>query len=568
MLFRSCARGSRIVIDDVMFISNRAPVAAADTASVDEDGTVLIDVRANDTDVDGDALTLASVGTAAHGSVAIEGGALRYTPNANYNGSDSFSYTITDAGGLSSSATVNVTVRPVNDAPVAAADTASVDEDGTVLIDVRANDSDIDGDALTLSIESAPGHGAATVENGRVRYVPAPGYSGTDRFTYRVTDAAGATSLAAVDVTVNAVNNRPLFALQPRVPLPNPYRFDPPPKIDATRAVEPLRVGVASMTGRPSRPPAPQQRLWVDEFSALLNGFAVRFSDRIDSDGALDNRGAVPAVQLTAPDGRNVEGVVAMDDDGRGFRFTASAPSLPPGTYEIRILSGTDAVHSFHGILDGDNDGQPGGDYRQRFTIEADQARRPAASDAASAIARLWVERFVPALDGFSVRYNDRVPRREGGDGPLPPSVRMVGPDGRAIDGHIAPDTDGHGFRFVVDGAALAPGDYEVTLLDGVDSLAARGSGVDDTTDAADLRGDAPGGRRAAVPAVDFDQAYAGFMLGGAMAFGTPSRTRRGHSAAGAGRGLDDKDWRVDLLTTRSGGAAADNRSLSIRPGE
>ena len=83
-----------------------------------------------------------------------------------------------------------------------------------------------------------------------------------------------------------------------------------------------------------------------------------------------------------------------------------------------------------------------------------------------------------------------------------------------------------------------------------------------------DLRGDAPGGRRAAVPAVDFDQAYAGFMLGGAMAFGTPSRTRRGRSAAGAGRGLDDKDWRVDLLTTRSGGAAADNRSLSIRPGE
>src|SRR5436305_5580403 len=119
---------------------NDAPVANADSATVAEDGTVNVAVLANDTDVEGDTLSVASVTQGAHGTVAINPDkTVKYTPAANYNGSDSFTYTVSDGNGGTATGTVAIKVTPVHDAPVANADSATVAEDATVNVSVLAN---------------------------------------------------------------------------------------------------------------------------------------------------------------------------------------------------------------------------------------------------------------------------------------------------------------------------------------------------------------------------------------------------------------------------------------------
>ena len=184
---------------------NHPPVANDDTATTSEDTSSLIDVRANDTDVDGDPLTLTSVNAPSHGTAAIEAGQVRYTPAANYNGPDSFGYTVDDGAGGSASATVFVTVTAVNDAPVAAADTATTAEDVSTLVNVLANDTDIDGGALVISAVDTPSHGTTAIESGQVRYTPALDYFGPDSFSYTVSDGAGGSATASVSMTVTSV---------------------------------------------------------------------------------------------------------------------------------------------------------------------------------------------------------------------------------------------------------------------------------------------------------------------------------------------------------------------------
>ena len=153
---------------------NDAPVATADTFTVAEDGSVTVDVVANDTDLDGDALTVSHVEGIAitdggasvavtNGSVALVGGQLVFTPAANYNGPASFTYTISD-GSLSDDATVSGTVTAVNDAPVGVADIASGLEDGgAVTGDVLGNDIDVDGDTLSVTDFVIAGEGGPFV---------------------------------------------------------------------------------------------------------------------------------------------------------------------------------------------------------------------------------------------------------------------------------------------------------------------------------------------------------------------------------------------------------------------
>jgi LPXTG-motif cell wall-anchored protein len=190
---------------------NDAPVASVDTATVSEDGTVKVSVLSNDNDVEGDALAITSVTNPVHGTVIInEDGTISYTPDDNYNGTDSFSYTISDGHGGTSTATVNITVNAVNDAPIATTDTATVSEDGTVKISVLSNDSDVDGDTLAITSVTNPAHGTVIInEDGTISYTPFTNYNGTDSFSYTISDGHGGTNTATVNVTVNAVNDAP-----------------------------------------------------------------------------------------------------------------------------------------------------------------------------------------------------------------------------------------------------------------------------------------------------------------------------------------------------------------------
>ncbi|MCI0430596.1 MAG: Ig-like domain-containing protein, partial [Rhodospirillales bacterium] len=130
---------------------NDAPVAANDTVTTAEDTPITIaaaTLLANDTDVEGDTLTITSVQGAVNGSAALVGGNIVFTPAANYNGPASFSYTASDGNDGTSTATVTITVTSVNDAPVAGNDSNSVAEDGVLSgASVLANDSDLHGGA-------------------------------------------------------------------------------------------------------------------------------------------------------------------------------------------------------------------------------------------------------------------------------------------------------------------------------------------------------------------------------------------------------------------------------------
>ena len=190
---------------------NDGPEATDDEAETDEDTSVEIHVLANDGDRDGDRLSVRSVTDPGHGTVAItgDGTTVTYTPNANYHGGDAFEYTVGD-GSVTATAAVTVTVHPVNDPPEAMDDAAETDEDTAVEIDVLANDTDVDGDELSVQPATDPEHGTVTVNgDGTVTYAPDADYYGDDAFEYTISDGS-ATATAAVMLTVHPVNDAPV----------------------------------------------------------------------------------------------------------------------------------------------------------------------------------------------------------------------------------------------------------------------------------------------------------------------------------------------------------------------
>jgi hypothetical protein len=184
---------------------NSAPDAQDDVATTDEDVAVTIGILSNDTDIDGDPLTVEGVSQATNGTVTNNGTDVTYTPNANYNGVDSFTYTLSDGNGGVDTATVTVTVNPVNDLPVSSDDNAVTDAGAAVTIDVLANDSDIDGDLLTVSSVMQSANGSVTNNGVNVTYSPNGGFSGVDSFTYTASDPWGGSATATVTVTVSPV---------------------------------------------------------------------------------------------------------------------------------------------------------------------------------------------------------------------------------------------------------------------------------------------------------------------------------------------------------------------------
>jgi endonuclease G len=187
-----------------------APDAVDDTATVAEDsGANTIDVRGNDVDVDNDTLTVTGVTQGAHGSVAITNGGttVSYTPSANYFGGDSFTYTVDDGNGGSDTATVNVTVNNVNDAPVATGESYVTNSNTTLNVaapGVLGNDTDIDSATLTAQLVSNVSHGSLTLNaNGSFSYAPSPNFEGMDSFTYHADDGSASSNDVTVNITVN-----------------------------------------------------------------------------------------------------------------------------------------------------------------------------------------------------------------------------------------------------------------------------------------------------------------------------------------------------------------------------
>ncbi|PMT74692.1 tandem-95 repeat protein [Vibrio parahaemolyticus] len=188
---------------------NDAPNAKNDVITTEEDTAVTIDVLVNDSDVEGDVLSIQSASVPSEqGSVDIVDGKLVFTPAENFNGEATITYIVTD-GDLTDEAKVTVTVTPVNDSPVAVDDTTSIQEDTAVTIDVMPNDTDVDGDTLSIQSASVPSdQGTVEVVDGKLVFTPAENFNGDAEITYTVTDGE-LTDEAKVTVTVNPVNDMP-----------------------------------------------------------------------------------------------------------------------------------------------------------------------------------------------------------------------------------------------------------------------------------------------------------------------------------------------------------------------
>jgi hypothetical protein len=194
-------------------VPNRAPVAVNDSATTTVDVPTTVNVLANDTDADGDALHVTGATDPAHGTTVVNpDNTITYTPDALYTGPDTFDYTVCDddAVSLCDTGTVNITVRGANLAPVANADTATATTNVNKIIAPLANDTDPDSDPLHLGTVDDPDHGTAT-KNGdnTVTYRSDAGFTGVDTFGYQACDNSNACTSSTIAVTVSAATGSP-----------------------------------------------------------------------------------------------------------------------------------------------------------------------------------------------------------------------------------------------------------------------------------------------------------------------------------------------------------------------
>jgi len=316
-------------------VTNRAPAAAPDAYSTAEDTTLTVaapGVLANDTDPDGDSLSAVVVSGPAHGSLNLNAdGGFTYTPAANFNGIDTFTYQASDGSAQSNPATVTITVTPINDAPVATDDAYSTAEETPLIVPapgVLGNDTDLDSSTLTAALVTGPGHGTLTLNaNGSFTYTPAANFNSTDTFTYRASDGTAQSSPATVTITVTASSDAPVAA------------------DDAYTTAEdtPLTVPAPGVLGNDTDPDGDQLSAWVvsgtshGTLTLNANG-SFTYTPAADfngtdtftyraSDGTLDSNLATVTITVTAINDAPTAAADA-DSTAEDTALTVAAPGL------------------------------------------------------------------------------------------------------------------------------------------------------------------------------------------------------------------------------------------------
>jgi hypothetical protein len=188
--------------------ANDPPVAESQTLTTSEDksGTLTL----SGSDLDGDSLSFAVVDGPANGTLSGTAPNLTYTPHADFNGLDSFTFKVSDGNFDSDTATVLISVNPANDTPVANSQTVSVNENSSIAITLTGDD--VDGDALSYFVLSDPLNGSLSGTGSNLTYTPQPNFTGTDSFAFEVRDGTGASEMAAVLIKVNPVEEAPTIS--------------------------------------------------------------------------------------------------------------------------------------------------------------------------------------------------------------------------------------------------------------------------------------------------------------------------------------------------------------------
>ncbi len=204
------ADSNAATVSITVMAANDKPNAQDDKVSTREDSPIsVIDVLTNDTDKDGDPLSVTAVTQGRNGSVAINtDNTLSYTPNTNFCGNDSFTYTVCDGKDGTDKATVNVRIKEVNDTPTANNDSVSTQEDKPVSIGLTGND--LDGDSLSYSVVKGPSHGSLSGKAPKLIYTPKANFSGSDSFTFKTNDKKLNSADATVSITITAANDPPM----------------------------------------------------------------------------------------------------------------------------------------------------------------------------------------------------------------------------------------------------------------------------------------------------------------------------------------------------------------------
>ncbi|MCA9263946.1 MAG: tandem-95 repeat protein [Planctomycetales bacterium] len=228
----------------VTLIVDTPPTADDDAYSVNEDGTLTVGsalgVLNGDGDVNGDALTAHLVEDVTNGQLTLNAnGSFTYVPNVNFFGTDSFTYQANDGDQDSQIATVTITVNPVNDAPVAVADTFFGFENQQLIRSatqgVLANDLDVDGPALSVSLVDPPQNGTLNLQSdGSFTYTPVANFIGTTSFTYKVSDSIAESATVTVDLVINSLDQQIVI---------NEINYDPPDNTVRTEFIELYNAG-------------------------------------------------------------------------------------------------------------------------------------------------------------------------------------------------------------------------------------------------------------------------------------------------------------------------------------
>ena len=373
---------------------NDAPVAGDDTAAATEDAALVLNVAnllGNDSDADGDNLSITAVSNASNGTVALDSvaGTITFTPDADYNGPASFDYTVSD-GTATDTATVDITVGAMNDAPEAGDDTSSATEDTAVVInvaDLLTNDSDIDGDNLSVTAVSNTSNGTAVLDSvaGTVTFTPDANYHGPASFEYTVSDGVS-TDTAIVNITVGAANDAPVAG------------------DDAVTATE-------------------------DQASF------ISFADLLTNDSDVDGDNLTVTAVSNASNG-----AVSLDVIAETITFTPDAGYSGPASFDYTVSDG---------VIDDT--------ATVSVTVEAGAVNTaPVASDDAETITESSLD-----IDVADLIANDSDPD---GDSLAITSV------GAAVNGSVSLDTVAGTITFTPDSNYYGPASFEYTVSDGADS--------------------------------------------------------------------------------------------------
>jgi hypothetical protein len=349
--------------------TNRPPVAVNDDATTAEDTPVDVAVRGNDSDPDGDPLTVTAVTAAGHGTATIinGGAAVRYTPAANYNGSDAFNYTISDGRGGNASASVAVNISATPDAPIAVNDAAETEVPDPVNIPVLANDSEPDGQPLTVVSVTQPANGTAQVapDGQAVTYQPDATFAGgAEWFSYTISDGTGGSATASVTVQVRGPNHRPVAVDDTAststrsvvIPvLANDFDLDGDPlavfHVINLSPAGPGATGVSVTGGVELRYDAPVGYVGPASFDYLIRdgrGGVDTAHVSVTVGPAINGAPvAVPDVVTGRLSGQVRIDVLANDSDPNGDRLSITSVSQPqPGYGQVSISGGT-LVYSY-----------------------------------------------------------------------------------------------------------------------------------------------------------------------------------------------------------------------------